>query len=206
MLALLTLIKKERDINCYLYWNDHRSFSLTNRQRFFAHSSSAAWAGDFNEDGYIDLFLTNHRAYGNHNTESAIWWNGPDGFDEKHRTWLPTIGPHDMTPADIGDIMNRSPEETYLTPAAQTSALHSVNWIAEVPVKTWVNCQIRTAENLEGLEAAEFIGPDGTGNSRFENGQAVPEQLIKGPYFQLKLYIGAVNSGSSPRITEIYTT
>lgn len=196
--------KKERDVNSYIYWNDRGSFSLANRQRFFTHSSSAAWAGDFNEDGYIDIFITNHRAYGNHNTDSAIWWNGPEGFSEQNRTWLPTIGPHDMTPADIGDIMDRSPEETYLTPPAR-AALHSVNWTAEVPAKTWVNCQVRTAESLEALSGAAFAGPDGTADTRFENGQSVPEQLVKGPYFQLKLYIGAVNSGNSPRITEIYT-
>lgn len=196
--------KKERDINSYIYWNDKGHFSLTNRKRFFTHSSSAAWAGDFNEDGYMDIFISNHRTYGNHNGESAIWWNGPEGFTEEHRTWLPTIGPHDMTPADIGDIMNRSPEETYMTPKVQAE-LHSVNWVAEIPWKTWVNCQIRSADSLEGLDHAEFVGPDGTADSRFENGQAVPEALIRGPYFQLKLYIGAVNSGNSPRITEIFT-
>ena len=28
--------------------------------------------------------------------DSAVWWNGPDGFDERRVTKLPTRGPHGM--------------------------------------------------------------------------------------------------------------
>lgn len=194
---------RERDINSYIYWNDRGSFSLTNRKRFFAHSSSAAWACDFNEDGYTDIFLSHHRAYGNHNTESAIWWNGPEGFREENRTWLPTIGPHDMVPTDVGDILSRSPEEFYLSPVAQVTEPKAVFWEGEIPVKTWVNCQIRTAESEALLEQAAFVGPDGTENTRFAAHQEIPASLIRGHYMQIKLYLGAVNSGNTPRIREL---
>lgn len=195
---------KERDINSYIYWNDKGNFSLTNRKRLFAHSSSAAWACDFNEDGYVDIFLSHHRAYGNHNTESAIWWNGPGGFKEENRSWLPTVGPHDLVPNDCGDVMNRSPEETYITPVAVVEDLHKVGWTAEMAIKTWVNCQIRTADSEEALQNAPFIGCDGTGNTRFHCCEEIPAQLIRGKYLQIKLFIGAINSGNTPRITEIY--
>ena len=195
---------KERDINSFIYWNDKGNFSFTNRKRLFAHSSSAAWACDFNEDGYVDICLTHHRAYGNHNAESAIWWNGPEGFKEDNRTWLPTIGPHDMVPNDCGDIMNRAPEETYTTPVAMVDDLHFVGWTAEMPVKTWVNCQIRTADTEEDLEKAPFIGCDGSENTRFACCEGIPTELIQGKYLQIKLFIGAVNSGNTPRITEIF--
>lgn len=196
--------KRERDINSFIYWNDEGHFSLTNRKRLFTHSSSAAWAGDFNEDGYVDLCITNHRAYGSHRTDSAIWWNGPKGFTEDNRTWLPTIGPHDMVPNDMGNVMTRGPEEFYIASAAQVESFRCVGWVAEIPAKTWVNCQIRTAASAEELEKAPFIGEDGTENSRFACGQTVPAELIHGKYVQVKLYLGAVNSGSTPRITEIY--
>jgi len=196
--------KRERDVNSFIYWNDHGNFSLTNRKRIWAHSSSGCFAGDFNEDGYVDLFVTNHRTYGNHRGESAIWWNGPDGFKEENRTWLPTIGPHDMTPNDIGNVMTRGPEEYYITPAATVDGLQSVGWEAEIPAKTWVNCQIRTAETAEALAAAPFIGADGTADSRFGCGQPIPAELVRGKYLQIKLFLGAVNSGNSPRVTEIY--
>ena len=154
----------------------------------------------------VDLFLSHHRAYGNHNTDSAIWWNGPEGFKEENRTWLPTIGPHDMTPTDIGNVLDRSPEEWYITPAAKAEALHAVHWAADIPAKTWVNCQIRTAARQEDLASAPFVGPDGTEMSRFENGQAIPAALVRGPYFEIRLYLGAVNSGNTPRVTEIFST
>jgi len=195
---------KERDINSYIYWNDHGNFSVTNRKRMFCHSSAAAWACDFNEDGYMDICVSHHRAYGNHNTESAIWWNGPEGFKEENRTWLPAMGPHDMTPNDQGDIMNRGPEETYITTVGIAEQLRYVGWVGEIPQKTWVNCQIRTAETEQALEGAPFIGCDGTENSRFTCNQPIDPELVRGKYFQIKLFLGAVNSGSTPRITEIY--
>ncbi len=195
--------RRERDINSYIYWNDKGHFSVTNRKRIFAHSSSAAWACDFNEDGYVDICVTNHRAYGNHRTESAIWWNGPDGLSEERRSWLPTIGPHDMVPNDVGNVMTRGPEEWYISPAVSVENLKSVSWGAEIPIKTWVNCQIRTANTEEKLADAAFTGPDGTDGTRFECGDEIPTNLVKGSFVQVKLFLGAVNSGSSPRVTEI---
>ena len=193
--------KRERDIHSFIYWNDHGSFSVTDRKRFFAHSSSAAWACDFNEDGYVDICLTHHRAYGSHRTDSAIWWNGPEGFSEERRSWLPTIGPHDMVPTDAGDILSRSPEETYVTPVIELEECTCVGWEGEIPQKTWVNCQIRMADTREALENAPFVGCDGTENSRFDREQPIQRA---GRFMQIKLFLGAVNSGSTPRITEIY--
>ena len=167
------------------------------RKRFFPHSSSAAWACDFNEDGYVDICLSQHRAYGSHRTDSAIWWNGPDGFLEDRRSWLPTIGPHDMVPNDAGDLLNRSPEETYITPVMEAETVSKIGWEGEIPTKTWVNCQIRTADTLEALETAPFIGWDGTASTRLEKGQQIPKTA--GKFMQVKLFLGAVNSGNSPR-------
>ena len=195
---------KERDINSFIYWNDHGNFSVTNRKRLFAHSSSAAWACDFNEDGYVDIFVSHHRAYGNHNTESSIWWNGPNGFREENRSWLPTIGPHDMVPNDVGNIMTRGPEEYYISPVGKVDTPKAVFWDGTIPVKTWVNCQIRTAPTEEALKNAIFVGPDGSENTRFAFGQEIPEALVHGAYMQIKLYLGATNSGNTPRITEIF--
>ncbi len=195
--------KKERDINSFIFWNDKGHFSQTNKKRIFSHSSSAAWAGDFNEDGYVDLCVTHHRAYGSHVTESAIWWNGPEGFKEENRTWLPTIGPHDMVPNDMGNVMTRGPEEAYTTEILEFEGLQKVGWVAEIPEKTWVSCRIRTADSPEALADKPFIGKDGTEESRFENGEEIPAELIAGRFVQARIYLGAVNSGSSPRITEI---
>jgi len=73
-----------------------------------------------------------------------------------------------------------------------------------LPVKTWLNCQIRTAATEAALADAAFVGPDGTADTRFECGQEIPSALIAGKFVQIKLFIGAVNSGDSPRVTEIF--
>ena len=100
--------------------------------------------------------------------------------------------------------MNRSPEETYITPVMSAQGVSCVGWEGSIPEKTWVNCQIRTANSGEELEGKPFVGIDGTENSRIACGQTVPDQLLSGAFMQVKLFIGAVNSGNSPRITEIY--
>lgn len=82
--------------------------------------------------------------------------------------------------------------------------LQKVGWTAEIPNKTWINCQIRTASTEEALAEAPFIGADGTGNSRFQCDEVIPAELIAGKYLQIKLFFGAVNSGNSPRLTEVY--
>ena len=150
----------------------------------------------------MDICLSHHRAYGSHRTDSAIWWNGPEGFSEDRRSWLPTIGPHDMVPNDAGDLLDRSPEETYITPVMEAEGVSSIGWEGQIPQKTWVNCQIRIADTPEALEAAPFVGWDGTEATRLEKGQPIPQ--IAGKLMQVKLFLGAVNSGNSPRIVEIY--
>ena len=59
------------------------------------------------------------------------------------------------------------------------------------------------APTIEELEAKPVIGADGMENTRFACGEAIPKEWINGPYMQIELYLGAVNSGTTPRITEI---
>ena len=196
---------KERDVNSFIYWNDKGHFSVTNRKRFFSHSSSAALACDLNEDGYVDLIVSHHRAYGSHRTESAIWWNGPEGFDEKYRTFLPSLGPHDMVAVDVGNIMDRGSEEFYTSPVIKLhsgAALQKIAWEAEIPWKTWVTVKIRVSETEEGLRDKAFTGPDGTGKTCYHNGEAIPG-TESCTYVQYRLALGAVNSINTPRVTKI---
>ena len=44
----------------------------------------------------MDLAIAYHKVWGDHVGYSAVWWNGPDGFDERRVTKLPTSGPHGM--------------------------------------------------------------------------------------------------------------
>lgn len=195
---------KERDINSYIYWNDKGSFSVTNRQRIFSHSSAASLACDLNEDGYVDLIVSGHRAYGDHHTEVAIWWNGPDGFREDHRSFLPCLGPHDMVGVDLGNVYDRSPEEYYISAPVELCDGENVAkiwWEATVPVKTWVHAMLRAADTVEELKKLPFVGSDGTAKTYYENGTTVSG--LDGKFVQYKLAIGAINNIGTPRITEV---
>lgn len=197
---------KERDVNSFIYWNDKGHFSVTNRKRIFTHSSSAALACDLNEDGYVDLIVSNHRAYGSHRTDSAIWWNSSDGFDEKNRTWLPSLGPHDMVGVDVGNVMDRGNEEFYTSPVEELplcANLCRIGWKAEIPWKTWVTAKIRTSNSKDNLQNMKYLGPDGTEDTCYQNGDEINVTVAKGRFVQYRIALGAINSMNTPRIHSV---
>jgi len=196
---------RERDVNSFIYWNDKGKFSVTNRKRIFGHSSSGSLACDLNEDGYVDLIVSNHRSYGDHRTETAIWWNGPEGFKEENRTFLTCLGPHDMVGVDVGNIHDRGDEEYYTSPVEELSEGETViyiGWEGAVPEKCWVHAQVRAADKNEKLSTLPFTGPDGTEDSFYQNGQQLVDH--SGRYIQYRLALGAKSGIGTPRITSIY--
>ncbi|SDD24639.1 Repeat domain-containing protein [Paenibacillus sp. UNCCL117] len=197
---------RTRDIDSYIYWGEPGGrFSADNRTRLFGHSAAGALAADFNEDGYVDLAMANHKTYGNHPGMSFVWWNGPNGFSESDITRLPTNGPHGMTHSDIGNVMDRGPEEYYesRTIALPDGAeLAGISWIADIPPKTWVKAQIRVADREEDLPSQPWQGDEGAG-TWFGNGHTAMARPVKGRWAQYRLALGAINSGSTPRVSEV---
>ena len=105
---------KERDVDSYIYWNRAgRGFSATDRTRLFTHSASGVVAADFNEDGWVDLAIAYHKVWGDHVGYSAVWWNGPDGFNERRVTVLPTSGPHGMISVEPRNTSDGGDAEFY---------------------------------------------------------------------------------------------
>ena len=197
---------KHRDIDSYIYWNRKgRGFSAMDFTRLFTHSASGCVAADFNEDGWVDLAIANHKVYGDHAGYSAVWWNGPRGFSEERTTHLPTFGPHAMTLTDPGNIMDRGPEEYYVSNGHELPAearVTRIAWQAAVPVKTWVRAQLRSAASRAALDQAAWMGPLGAG-TWFENGQSAESFHTVGSWVQYRLALGAVNGGCTPRVTEV---
>ena len=63
----------ERDVDSYLYWNRPvRGFSATDVKRLFTHSAAGSIGADFNQDGWIDLAIANHKIWGDHIGHSAV--------------------------------------------------------------------------------------------------------------------------------------
>ena len=110
-----------RNLDSHIYWGSRNGYSASNRTALHVGSASGSTSADFNGDGWIDLAVSNHFKDGSHITDSMVFWNGPQGFDESRRTMLPTIGAHMMTGVDQGNIYTRELKEEY-TSAVQTGS------------------------------------------------------------------------------------
>ena len=184
---------KDRDIHSFLYWNRNGSFHEADRKLIYTHSASGSIAADFNEDGWIDLAVANHKVDGDHLGFSSVWWNGPEGFDKRRRTDLPTAGPHGMTAIEPGNQLTRGPEEFYESEPYGVSRDGKIVYFTiegEMPPKTWVKLLIRKASDSESLPRALWQAPE--------------DMKVKaGEYLQYQLALGAANSLRSPRITGV---
>lgn len=200
---------RERDIDSYIYWGGPGGqFSARNRTPLRTHSVSGCIAADFNEDGWVDLAVANHKIHGDHKGDSCVWWNGPEGFDERRVTLLPTSGPHGMVHVNPGNIRDRGDEEYYESGPFKLpgdASVRGVAWQAETPPKTWVRAQLRFADTEAALPDAPWTGPEGEG-SWYENAQAVDAVACAGRWVQYRLALGATNSCGTPRVTEIDVT
>ena len=192
---------KDRDINSFLYWNRKGKFDELDREQLFTHSASGCIAADFNEDGYIDLAVANHKVDGDHKGWSAVWWNGPEGFNSSRCTKLPTNGPHGMTTINPGNIKNRGPEEYYVSApfkAMQSAIPTSVQMEMELPDKCWVNIRFRSAECTDNLKDAQW-----SSWYKLKTDKNTLPELNTGLYWQYELALGAINALRTPRISKI---
>ena len=189
-----------RDIDSYIYWNQgEEGFLPHKRLPLRTHAVSGNLAADFTGNGWIDLAIANHKVEGNHISYSTVWYNGPDGFDEKKTVNLPSEGIHGMGNVDPGNIMDRSPEEYYISApyrVKKASIIDTVSWEGEIPPRTWVKTAIKTAASEKGLENEQW-------SRWFECGQKIGLKIPPGCFIQYKLVLGAANSVRTPRLRKI---
>lgn len=193
-----------RDCDSFIYWNRKGvGFSAADCTRLFTHSGSGCVAADFNEDGWVDLAIANHKVWGDHRGWSAVWWNGPQGFDASRVARLPSQGPHGMT-LSPGNQRDGGPEEYYesrpfLLPAG--SRPQAIHWTADVPAKTWVKAQLRFADTQAALAKVPWLGPEGP-NSWY-TADATIRAAGPGRWIMYRLALGAKNGLSTPRVREV---
>ena len=199
----------ERDTDSFIYWNRQNiGFRQSDVTRLFTHSASGAIAADFNNDGWIDLAVANHKLWGDHKGYSEVWWNGPDGFSKQKTTKLKTCGPHGMSAVEPGNLMDRGPNEYYISAPFQLpggAKVEHISWQAEIPDGTWVKAQIRSADSPEELEKAPWTGPSDK-VEWFDNEQKFDNFKLCGNWIQYRLALGAVNALRTPRLTSVNVT
>ena len=194
-----------RDIDSHIYWNQGGEFLPDKRLPMRTHAVSGNFAADFNGNGWIDLAIANHKVNGNHISYSTVWHNGPDGFDEKNTTDLPTMGPHGMGSVDPGNIMDRSPDEYYISiPYQMPENMGIIEICLEgvIPPKCEAEAQFRFADSPDRLDDNPWRGPIGL-NTWFKSGQRVDKHRFNGKWVQYRLNLKAYNSLSTPRISKV---
>ncbi|NMA42478.1 MAG: VCBS repeat-containing protein [Oligosphaeraceae bacterium] len=188
----------ERDIHSFIYWNRNGHFRAADRQLLYTHSTSGCLVVDFNNDGYCDLVVANHKVNGDHLGFLSVWFNGPDGFDKRNRIDLPTCGPHGISAIEPGNQLTRGSEEYYesvIFEMPERASLQSISWKAEIPGQCWVKARVKCAASKEELATAPWSGP-------LENNSAIPRKIAaNGRFMQYQLELGARNSLRSPRVS-----
>lgn len=177
---------KDRDIMSFLYWNREGMFHELDRQLLYTHSASGCMAADFNEDGYIDLAVANHKVDGDHTGVSYVLWNSADGFTVDRRTELPTCGPHGMISTNMGNIMDRSENEYYISEpytVTEDGSVTAVTVEGELPPKTSVTAHIRA-------NGGEWMLPENV-------------SVKAGDTLEYRLTLFARNCLRTPRITKV---
>jgi len=188
---------KTRDIPSYIYWNRAgRGFSAHDRTELPTHGASGCLALDFNNDGWVDLAIANHKVNGDHVAYSQIWWNGPEGFAEARTTRLPSSGPHGICSVEFGNALNRSPEEYYESEAfelGKNEIVCELTWDADQPPGSWIRGQLRFARSRLELGKSPWFGKD----------QSVEKGLCDERWIQYRLALGAANGIASPRVRQV---
>ena len=153
-------------IPSYVYLGSEQGFfRRENRIELINDSAGGNLIADLNHDGHLDIVFANHTLWGRHdNANSRIFWGGPMGPNNANVTLLPTVGPHQMTSTDIGNIYSRELEEFFESEPfniGQRGKALRIEWDADVPTGSRVKMQIRTAATRHELESGRWVGWDG---------------------------------------------
>jgi hypothetical protein len=147
-------------------------YNLGNSIQLPTDGATGSIVSDFNRDGYQDVFFFCHRhdgsydeigKFGDHHTNSVIYWGSSEGFDEKKHHEIPSVGVHYDVGIDLGHIINRQFVYEYISSPYQTGdkAASKINWEADTPHKSKIKLQLRFASTEGDLDNQKWVGPNG---------------------------------------------
>ena len=193
-----------RVLPAQLFWGNGKMIDFDNPVNLPAYGSGGALQADLNQDGWIDIFLVNHRNDIGHQVDSLIYWNSPDGFSMDKKTGLPGLGPHGTVSRNFGNAYTREPQESYISPAFDIGdqSVEQIYWKAEVPPPSKLKFQLRSAAAEDGLKQAEWIGPAGK-NTYFEKPGQKVKLLNQHRWLQYRAIFVSPYGCRSPKLREV---
>ena len=187
-------------------------FDVGRRIKFPTDGATGGMISDFNADGFMDVFFFCHRKdgdaektgrFGDHHTESRLYFGNSNGFDTRHFLSLPSIGVHYDMGVDLGHIRNRAFQWVYRssTHAYSGGSPSSIDWQAETPGGTSIKFRIRTAPSEDELASSDWIGPGGAGTYFTTRASLIPE--VDGSWIQYEAVLDTKNGAISPVLDEV---
>ena len=84
-----------------IYYGSAQGFSNERRSQIPSYVAYENSIADFNKDGWLDIFLTSYGGEVNGNRPSLLYWGGPEGFQGRPPSELPTYGASGSEAADF---------------------------------------------------------------------------------------------------------
>jgi hypothetical protein len=183
-------------------------YSLENSIQLPTDGATGSIVSDFNRDGYQDIFFFCHRhdgsydktgKFGDHRTNSKIYWGSSAGFDDNNFLAIPSIGVHYDVGIDLGHIVDRTFIYEYISSPYQTGnkKVYKINWQADTPFKSTVKFQLRSAISKDELDQAIWRGPEGLDSYYSVSGSELKD-LEKNDWIQYRVLFDTDNGAYSP--------
>lgn len=191
-------------------------YSLKNSIKLPTQGGTGSIVSDFNRDGYQDIFFFCHRRdgsdtkigdFGDHHTNSLLYWGGPTGFNPHNKLEIPSVGAHYDVGVDLGNIKDRGFLFSYISSPHKINGKRpiKINWAAETPHRTSIKFQIRVANSKEMLERAIWLGPGGAGTF-FTKPNTPIRNIPSGKWIQYRAIFDTDNGAYSPILSAVEIT
>ena len=185
-----------------------KGFSLERVIKLPTDGATGSLISDFNRDGYPDIFFFCHRAdgsfdeigkFGDHHVNSLLYWGSANGFKPENKLEIPTVGVHYDMGIDLGHIRDRGFLHEYISSAfyADNKLPSEIAWNANVPHRTSIKFQLRSAESREKLKNASWKGPSGVNSYYTASGTKIRD-LKKTKWLQYRVIFDTDNGANSP--------
>ncbi|MSO23105.1 MAG: VCBS repeat-containing protein, partial [Acidobacteria bacterium] len=195
-----------------VFWGGPEGHSEKRMTLLPTNGGAGSLAADFNRDGFLDLLIVCHRSegdpnqpgvYGDHVTNSYIYWGSEKGFDPDRRLGIPADGPHYDYGVNLGNIYDRTYEFNYVSsPYACGDKVPSrIEWKGETPYGSRLKFQVRMADSPQSLKSAPWVGPEGVNTSYEYSGS--PIRNLKGVLIQYRAIFTSPDGISYPVLESV---